>query len=284
MARFRDDVEGCGCLRCQGLAIDVSRRSLPAVFAWSARLPVERPSIAVAFLAVGLGQVALLATSGTDVLPATAFGLLGAFLGRGYVAVVGRAALGQQRRSPAAALRVLGRRLPAFLAASALAFLLILAFVVLVVDGLADPVRAALRTLGASRVAADVAVLLGLAGGTVYLLTKLWFVPEACLVGGYRPVASLRTSWAVASLHRAKALALVTGFAALLALGVLFDTHLSDPRSPLALSLTYRGTTVVLRSFGLSAAGGFRLGFDLLLAAVYSGVFVHHYVASVVER
>lgn len=283
MARFRADVEGCGCLRCQGLPIDVRRRTLPGVLRWSARLPVERPSIAVAFLAVGLGQMAMLATPGVDVLPAAVLGVLGAVVGRGYVGVVSHAVLRGERLSTSAALRRLGRRLPAFLGAGLLAGGVLGAFVLLVTDGLAGPVRATLRSLGSDPLLAQAAVLVGLAAGLVYLVTKLWFLPEACFVGGYGPLAALRVSWRVATLRRTKALALVGGFALLLGLGVLFDTHLADPGSPVVLSLSVRETTVVLRSFGVSAASATRLAFDALLAATYSGVFVHHYVDSVLE-
>ena len=284
MARFRADVEGCGCIRCQGVGLAVRRRSLPAVFRWSARLPIERPSIAVAFLAVGLGQAALLATPGVGVPLAAVVGVLGAAVGRGYVGILGRAALGGHRLSPSAALRRLARRLPAFLAAGVLAGGALGAFVWLVTAWLAGPVRTGLGSLGAAPLAGEVVVLVGLAAGTVYLVTKLWFLPEACFVGGYGPIAALRVSWHVASLRRAKVLALVGGFGLLLGLGVLFDARVAAPDSPVVLSLTVRETTVVLRSFGLSAASGARFAFDVLLATGYSGVFVHHYVGSVLER
>lgn len=284
MVRLRGDVEGCGCLRCQDVAIDARRRSLAEVLRWSARLPVAYPSIAVVFLAIGLAQVALIVTPVGDPLLASAVGLFGALVGRGYVAAIGRVALRRRRGTSVSALGRLLRRLPAFLVAVALLAGGLLVFVIVVTAGLAGPIRDGLQAVGFSRLASDGVVLIVLAAGIVYVVTKLWFLPEACFVGGYGPVASLRVSWAVATLHRVKALALVAGFVGLLGLGVLFETHLSDPSSPLALTLTYRETTVVLRSFGFSATGGLRTAFDLLLGLLSPGVFVHHYVDSALER
>lgn len=283
MARFREDVDGCGCIRCQQVELDALRRSTPAVLLWSIRLPMRRPSIAALFVVAGLVPIGLLAMPGVGVVPAAGLGILGTVVGRGYVGVVGRAALGTDHLTWTDGLRTLGRRLPRFLGAAVLATTAIAAFVLFLTQGVAGPLRSSLRAVGASRVASDGVVLLGLVAGTTYLVTKLWFLPEACFAGGYGPVAAVGVSWRVASVRRTRALALLVGFLVLLGLGIFLDTHLSDPGSPLVLSVTYRDTTVVLRSFGASLAGGATVAFDLAVGMIYAGLFVHHYVVSVLE-
>jgi len=280
MVRLRHDVEGCACVRCQGIRGEVLRRSLADTLLWSSRLVTDRPSILAVFLGVGCVQLlALLGPPGFAAIGAL-LGVFGVFLGRGYIGVVGRAQLGGRDLPARHGLVTSLRRFPAFLGAVLLVVSLLAAAGLFVVVVLPDPSRAALGAIGLDPFTIDLLLVLVLAGTIVYALVKFWFVPEACFVGGYGPVAALRASWTVTTLHRRKALLIVGGYALLLGVGVVLDTRLADPESPIVLSFRYGETTIVLRSFGLSFAGGVRFVFDTAVTALYSGVFVHQYVSS----
>lgn len=281
MIRLREDVDGCGCIRCQDIRHDVLQQSLSDAVLWSSRLPVVRPSIVVLFLIVGLVQFLL---TGADLmLLSVVVGLLGVLFGRGFIGIVGLAALSDRQYSVVEAVHVVGRRFPSLVGAL-LTISVCLAVLVVVLTNLVSPlVQTVVRTIGVTPVVAEVVMLVFLAGGIVYVLVKFCFVPEACIVGGYGPIRSLRVSWTVTTVHRRKVLAIVAGFVVLLWLGILLDTHLSDPESPVVVSFRYQETTVVLRSFGFSVGSGLRLAFDLFVTTIYSGVFFHQYVAGSFE-
>ncbi|MFB6232754.1 MAG: hypothetical protein ABEH61_00705 [Haloarculaceae archaeon] len=284
MVRFRDDVDGCGCLRCQGVDSDVLRRSGPGVVAWSTRLVFERPSILLVLFAVAPVQLLSLVDSGAVVVAGAFVGVLGVFLGRGYVAVTGRARLGDRTVSGVDALGTVLRRLPAFVGALAVLSAGLVALAVLIRVVLTPALQAALGPVGVDPGLVDLVSLLVIAGSLLYAVVKFCVLPEACFVGGYGPVRSLRVTWEITSLQTARAVVIVAGFAALLSLGVLLDTRLAGPTTPVALSFSYGQTTVVLRSFGFSLASGLRFVFDVVVTAVYSGVFLHQYVAGVFHR
>jgi hypothetical protein len=283
MAKLRADVEGCGCVRCQQVEGTALQRSVTESLQWSSRLVLARPSIPAVFLGVGFLQLAVLLGPRELALVGALLGVAGVFVGRGYVGVVGRETLAQRNPSPASALRTVFRRFPAFAGAALLVVALLGSTGLFVARVLSRPVRAALQAAGASAFTTDVVVLLAVAASVLYLLLKFWFVPEACFVGGYGPASALRTSWQVTTLHRRKAFLVVAGFALLLGVGVALDTRLANPESPIALTIRYGETTIVLRSFGLSFAGGVRFAFDMAVTALYSGVFVHQYVSGVFE-
>lgn len=284
MVRFRGDVDGCGCLRCQEVDSDVLHRSGSGAIIWSGRLVLDRPSIVLVFLSVAPLNLLALVDSDAVVVAGAVLGVLGIFVGRGYVDVTGRAALGSHDVSPAEALRTVLRRLPAFVGAVALLGVLLLAVTLLVRVGLTPTAQSALEPVGVPPTVVDLASLVLVAGCLLYAAVKFCVLPEACFVGGYGPVASLRVSWAVTTLQTVQAVLIVAGFATLLLLGVLLDTRLASPTSPVALSFRYGDTTVVLRSFGFSVASGLRFVFDVVVTAVYSGVFLHQYVEGIFER
>lgn len=279
MVRLHEDVDGCGCLRCQGIDHEVLRRSLPDVLYWSGTLPVARPSTLLVLGLVGLVQVAVVVAP-TALSPAlVAAGVVGVFVGRGYVGVVGCGRLGGQSPTPAAALGVVARRLPAFLGASVAAILWLALSVAAVVALVAPGIRRVAAVAGTDPVVAEFAVLFLVVALVVHALLKCCFVPEACFVGGYGPLASLAVSWRITSVHRLKAALVLAGFGALLAVGIALDSQLAGG-GPVALTVEVGNTAVVLRSFGLSAASTPRFVFDLGVTALYSGVFVHQYVES----
>jgi len=284
MVRIRNDIDGCGCLRCQQVDAETLRRSLPGTVQWSARLLVDHPSIVLVFLAVGAVQ--LLSTVDADalVLLGIPLGIGGVFVGRGYIGVVGRERLANRDPDPVRTLVTVLRRVPAFVGASVLVFAVLLGLWALLTVVLAGPVTALLGALGLSPFAADVVLLVCLALALVYALVKLWFVPEACFIGGYGPFGALRVSWQLTTLHRRKAVLIVAGFALLLAIGVALETQLGSTTSLLTLTVTAGESEIVLRSFGLPLSGGFRFAFNVAATALYSGVFAHQYVSGVFER
>jgi hypothetical protein len=283
MVKLRTDTEGCGCVRCQQVDGEALRRSVAGMLRWSTRIVIDRPSIPLVFLGVAFLQLFVVLGPGEFALAGAIAGVAGVFAGRGYIGVVGRDVLAHREPSAADALRTVLRRFPAFVGAAILVVALLVSVGLFVARVLSQPARVALETAGVSTFATDVVVLLAVAASVVYLLLKFWFVPEACFVGGYGPAGSLRASWRLTSLHRRKVFLVLSGFALLLGVGVALDTRLADPGSPIALSLRYGETTVVLQSFGLSFAGGVRLAFDMAVTTLYSGVFVHQYVSGAFE-
>jgi len=245
---------------------------------------IARPSILLVFGAVGLVHLLVLAGSGSAVAVGALASLFGAVVGRGYVAVTGRAAIRGAASPPSERLWTVFRRLPAFAGAALLLAALVAAGAALLVFVLVPVARRLLVPAGVDPATVELAALALVVAWVLYALVKFCVLPEACFVGGYGPVASLRVTWTVTTLQTAKAAAIVAGFVAVLALGVVLDTQLADPASPVALSVRYGETAVVLRSFGFSLAGGVRFAFDLVATAVYAGVFLHQYVDGVLGR
>lgn len=283
MVRLQEDVDGCGCLRCQEVDHEVVRRSLADILYWSTRLPVTRPSILFVFGVVGLLQLGVLVTPTALSMVLVGLGIVGVFVGRGYIGVIGRGTLGNESPTPGSAVRTVFRRLPAFFGAVLAVVLLLVLLVALVVSVLSPSGRWVATVTGTDPVLVELGALFLTVVLVVYTLLKAAFVPEACFIGGYGPLASVRVSWRITSVHRFKAILILAGFAALVVLGIVLDTQLAGSGAPVALSVEVGGTTVVLRSFGLSLAGGVRFTFDLAVTALYSGMFVHQYVESTVS-
>ncbi len=282
MVQLSDDVDGCGCLRCQGVDHEVVRRSLAGALAWSVALPFRHPSILVVLGAIGLLQAGSYFAPRWVSLVLILFGIIGVFAGRGYIGVVGRSSLTDESVTPGPALAVVARRLPSFLGASIAIVSSLFALWAFVVVVLSPGMERFATLAGTDPLLADFAILFLLVALVVYVLLKCCFVPEACFIGEYGPLESIRVSWAITSVHTSKAVLILAGFAALLAVGVVLDTQLAGTGAPVTLSFEIGETTVVLRSFGLSLASSARFGFDMAVTALYSGLFVHQYVDSTV--
>jgi len=319
--RHRDDVDGCGCVRCQRVDYDVARRSAADAVVRSVGIVRRHPSLLLAFLVVGIVAIALDRTVGA--VPAAVVGFLGVVFGRGYVGLVaaetarsdradhpdrsdhpdraGRldrsgslesvstdgtrsadagTTLGRLRR-----VAVVTRRLPATLVGGAFLTAALICIVV-VATAVASPATSSVfTTLGLAEFTspADVALLVCTVAVLLAVLVKSCFLPEACFVGGYGPLEGLRASWRLTAVHRGKAIALTGGLLALFAVTALLDARFGDPSRPVVLSVTLRGTTVPLRSLGLSTAGPVRLLFDVVLSTVYYAVFAHAYLGALFE-
>lgn len=278
MVRLHEDVEGCGCVRCQQVDHEVLRRSLAGALTWSATLPFRRPSIFVVLAIIGVIQAAAVIAPTRIAVLLVCIGVMGVFAGRGYIGIVGRDAIGTERSSPGSALRTVTGRFPSFVGAVGVILVGLFTSGLVVVTIVAPALSGVATFAGVDVVAAEVTTVVILVSIVTYAFLKCCFVPEACFVGGYGPLDSVRVSWVITRVHARKAVAIVTGFALLLTLGALLETQFGGAGAPVTLDFKLGETTVVLRSFGFSVASVFRFTFDLGVTALYSGVFVHQYV------
>lgn len=295
--RHRDDVDGCGCVRCQRVDYDVARRSAADAVVRSVGIVRRRPSLLLAFLSVGIVAIALDRTVGAA--PAAVVGFLGVVFGRGYVGIVTaetarsdppesvstdgtRSSDGGRTLSRTRRAAIVARRLPAALVGGALLTAALIGIVVLATAVASPAASSVLTALGLVEFTspADVALLVCTVAALLAVLVKSCFLPEACFVGGYGPLEGLRASWRLTAVHRGKAIALTGGLLALFVVTALLDARFGDPSRPVVLSVTLRGTTVPLRSLGLSTAGPVRLLLDVVLSTVYYVVFAHAYLGA----
>lgn len=284
--RQRRDVAGCGCIRCQGIGYTVVRRSFAGSFVWSGRLLWDRPSVFAALVVVGVLQLLALSSPVRPAMTSALVGLVGIFVARGYVGVVGASHLGKQRTDLTTAIRSILGRIPGFVGASLVVAGTLFAIVFVVAVGVPTAIDFVVDVLGITleSAAIDLGLVLLAAVLLTYALVKFCFVPEACFVGGYGPLSAVRASWQLTSLHRRRAIVLTLGLVALFGIGFLLDAQMAHANRPVVLSMTVADTTVAIRSLGLSTASLPRLLVDALLSTVYFGVFAHQYVHSIFDR
>lgn len=283
MAKRRQDLPGCGCLQCRNLQYNAVERSFGETISWSVRLVLSRPTILIVFFLIGGVQFLFLST--TDIIVAVGgfTVVLGILVARGYVAVIGRANLAGHRISSSSAFKRVFVRLPRFLVALMLVTAVVIGAIFVIRTVVTSVFNALGQLFGVGMIVGDVVAIVVAIAVLIWLLIKFCFVPDACFVGGYGPLASLGVSWELTTVHRWKAVALAGGLLLLLAASVVLDTTTASPASSLSLSVQIGETTVVIRSVGLSVAGITRFLFDVLLTAIYSGVFLHQYVQSIVS-
>jgi hypothetical protein len=281
--RHREHVDGCGCLRCQGVGYTAVRESFAEAFRWSVGLLWRRPTIVVAFLAIAAVQLAAARSPFEPGLVSALVGVVGVFLGRGYVGLLGAADLSSGPTGRGTIGRTVAVRFPSFLVAFSITVAAAAAAILLIGVGVASAIEVGLGHLGVGTgVVLDVGLLVAAVLCGLGVLVKCCFVPEACFVGGYGPIAAVRMSWRLTTVHRRKALVLTAGLAALFAVSALLELGEASGR-PVILSMTLGSTTVSIRSIGLSTAGPLRLVADTVLSALYYGVFVHQYVHGLFE-
>ena len=299
--RRRDDVAGCGCVRCQSVHFDVVRRSIAGAAAWCLGVLRRHPSVLLVFLLLGGVQSVLerggvtgpladatlpiVGQLGDATLPlAAVVGFLGVFLGRGYAGLVTAGDLRGSDRSRTATVgrraRVAVRRFPSFLAAAVLAIAGLFGLIVAATAVVSPALNALLPAVGFADLVTtvDAVLLVGVTVAVVVVLVKLCFLPEACFVGGYGPVSALRVTWSLTAVHRRKAIALTAGLLALFVLGTLLDARIGTTTRPVVLSVTVYDTTVPVRSIGIATSSPVRLLVDATLSAVYYPLFAHQYV------
>lgn len=277
--RHREHIDGCGCIRCQGIDYTAINDSFAGALRWSGDLLRRRPTVTAVFFLVAAAQLLVARSPLGSTVVSALIGVVGVSIGRGYVGLLGAADLTSGSPDRRVMLRAVVARFPAFLTAIAITAAIVGITVLSIAVGAANALEAGLAALGfaSDRIALDVGLLAAAVLCSVAVLVKCCFVPEACFVGGYGPIEAVRMSWRLTTVHRRKALVLTAGLAALFAISALLGTGGTGGR-PVILSMTVGGTTVTVRSIGLSTSGPLRLVADVVLSALYYGVFVHQYV------
>lgn len=276
----RSDVEGCGCVRCRGVDTAVDRRRFIDALLWSTGLVRARPSI----LAVFCLPVALTLVTRPGPFPVAVagefVGTVGALFGRGYVAVVGGAALAGREPTVRATARLVCARLPAVVGGLVLAAAVVLAPLLVLVA-----LALALEWLGVDAPAAVVVTAFAVGSVAIaFLVVKCCLVPEAALVGRYGPLESVRASWALTSLHRRRAVLAVAGLVALVVLEVALG-DVGATGGPFTITVGYQGRQLELFAFGPAVEAGWLASIASAVAsALYAGVFVHLWVQGIFER
>jgi hypothetical protein len=274
--RMREDLDGCGCLDCRNVETITLRRTVLDALVWSVGLFRSRPSIVV----FGIGVVLfnrLLESGVVAALPTPAVGALDAagafvfvFLLRAYVATIVAGALTDSSVTVRDAARRSLARVPALVALIAL-----LVFVVMTVSSLASiPLFVLFALLSTNPVEVVGFPAVAAVGGVVFavpflvLLFRFWFAPEACVIGRYGPVESLRVSWRMTTNYPTRLLLVL-----LIAAGSAISLYL-----PGSLPAVVGGLSPALPLVDAVAAS---LG--ELLSVVWAGAYAHLYVQGAIE-
>jgi hypothetical protein len=111
-------------------------------------------------------------------------------------------------------------------------------------------------------------------GGIVFvvpfllLLFKFWFAPEACVIGQYGPIESLRVSWCITTNYRGKVMLI-----AVIAIGIVIGLYLPTSLSEMGTSLASVNPVLSVIS---SSVGE-------LLSIVWASAYAHVYVQGIVS-
>ncbi|WP_415382525.1 hypothetical protein [Halosimplex sp. TS25] len=275
--RPRQDTDRCGCLDCRGVDATVLRRSTLDSLVWSVSLCRRNPSIPA--LALGLVLAGQLLNSGlaqsapapvVDLTePLVPFGLLVVL--RGYVAGVAAGELTGQQVSLSAGLRHSFRRGIALVGVLAV----VVAFAISVPSIVTLPLLVGAFVSGVNPMATFgvesvfVALLALHVVPLLFVLYACWFAFEACVIGRYGPVDSLRVSWAITRGRKRKFLLVLVATAGSIAVTTLIGDVPGTggrflPSGPV--------TRAVAASLGE------------LTAIVWYGVYAHLYVQETVRR
>ncbi|MFC5136555.1 MULTISPECIES: hypothetical protein [Haloferacaceae] len=273
--KARDDVDGCGCLECRNIETTTTNRSVLDALVWSVRLFRSYPSI-LAFAGVIILTNRLLETDSIALLPMPAVGVIEAITAFAFIvlirAYVGTIVAGELtgnsvtkreglRRSIARAPALVGVILLIVFSVMTIPFFVSLPFFFLV---------GVLPITSMEMVSFPVAVAVGgviFAVPFLFLLFKFWFAPEACVIGQYGPLKSLRVSWRITTNYRGKFLLIVV-----IAIGSGVSLYL-----PPVLPQLETGLTLVQPVLGVISSS-----VGELLSIVWAGAYAHIYVQGVV--
>ena len=271
--KFQDDTDGCGCLECRNIETTTTNRSILDALVWSVRLFRSHPSI-VAFAGVVIFANRLFETESISVLPVPVIGVFEAlttftfvFLLRAYVGTI---VAGELTDDPVTIREGVHRSLARTPALVGLVFLLVLS-VMTVPSLLTVPLLVLAGVIVGSPVGMvgfpAVAVIGGVAFAVpfLFLLFKFWFAPDACVIGGYGPVKSLRVSWRLTANYRGKFV-----LVALIAVGSAISLYI-----PTDIGSGVTAVTPVWRVFSASVSE--------LLSVVWASAYAHLYVQSIVS-
>ncbi|OYR45984.1 hypothetical protein [Halorubrum sp. Ea8] len=274
--RTQGDTDGCGCLNCRNIETITTHRTVLDTLVWSVRLFRSYPSI-LGFSAVIILANRLLETESINILPVPAIDIIEfvtafafVFLIRAYVATIVAGELTSDRVTARKGLSHTVARIPAFGITILLVILLVMSTaaasaplfgLLLVFPG--NPIE----IVGFPAVA-GVGALVAL-GPPLLLLFKFWFALEACVVGHYGPVDSLRISWRITTNYRAKILLLV-----LIALGSGVTFYLPSYVLQIGSDLGLLSSLVNMIAASIGE----------LLSVVWASAYAHIYVQQVITE
>ncbi|MFC6614243.1 hypothetical protein ACFQAS_04615 [Halopenitus salinus] len=274
--KVRDDVDGCGCLECRNIETITTNRTVLDALVWSVRLFRSYPSI-LGFAVVIILANRLLETDGINLLPMPAIGVFEVLTSFAFIvlirAYVGTIVAGELTGDPVTIRDGLRRslsRTPALVgvilfvvfSAMTIPFLVFLPLLVLAGMFPGNPVEI---------VGFPVAAAIGgitFAVPFLFLLFKFWFAPEACVIGQYGPLKSLRVSWRITTNYRGKFVLI-----GLIAIGSAVSLYLPTYFPEMGTSLASLNPVLSMISSSISE----------LLSIVWASAYAHIYVEGVVS-
>lgn len=283
--RRREGTDGCACIRCRSVDLQIFRQSLGGDLLMGTVLLGRHPSVVVAVLAVLLltGLLnPLWAHIGQPVsfidIPAEGLFYLGMLaVGiRTYAVTLFTASVSDQKLLTRESVRYSIGRLPAV--SATLVAIIVASFVAVGVVSVVASVlfEMALAIEAATGVTlADDSIFSGTSATIIFgsamalVAFKFWLAPEVCVAGGYGPLTALRLSWSLTPAHRFRLLVVVVSFGF-----TVFGGEL------LASTLAMVGTGAVLAVPGLAPVGFVAQG---LLYVIWFAVGTQIYLRSVVD-
>lgn len=269
--KSREDIDGCGCLECRNIETATTNRTVLDALVWSVRLFRSYPSI-IAFAGVTILANRFLETDIINVLPMPVIGVLEGLTAFVFIvlirAYVGTIVAGELTDNSVTIREGVSRsitRTPALIAVTLLVVLAVMTipsflFLPLLLFAGAIPGNP-VDLVGFPAVAA--------VGGLVFavpflgLLFKFWFAWEACVIGQYGPLKSLRISWQITTNYRRKFVLI-----AVIAIGGVINLQLPEMGTSVA------PVTPVLQILSSSVGD--------LLSIVWASAYAHLYVQEIV--
>jgi len=274
--KARNDIDRCGCLECRNIETTTTNRTVLDTLVWSVRLFRSYPSI-LAFTGVIIFANRLLETDSIALLPAPAIGVIEFVTAFAFIisirAYVGTIVAGNLTDNPVTVREGLRRsiaRTPALVGV----ILLIVFSVMTLPFFVSAPLILLVGTVPVTPLGLMSFPIVAALGGIVFavpflgLLFKFWFAPEACVIGQYGPLESLRVSWRITTNYRGKLLLIVV-----IAIGSAVSLYLTTVLPQLETGLTLAHPVLHVIS---SSAGE-------LLSIVWASAYAHIYVQGIVS-
>jgi hypothetical protein len=274
--KARDDIDGCGCLECRNIETVTTNRSVLDSLVWSVRLFRSYPSIVV-FAGVIILANRLLETDSINVLPMPAIGVSETLTAFAFIilirAYVGTIVAGELTGNPVTRREGLYRSLAQ--TPSLVGVILLIVFSVMTIPFFVSlPLFLLVGVLPVTPVGMVSFPVAAAVGGIMFavpflfLLFKFWFAPEACVIGQYGPLKSLRVSWRITTNYRGK-FVLIGVIAIGSAVSLYLPTYFPEMGSSLA------PLTPLLSGLSSSVAE--------LLSIVWTSAYAHIYVQGIVS-
>jgi hypothetical protein len=274
--KARDDIDGCGCLECRNIETVTTNRSVLDSLVWSVRLFRSYPSIVV-FAGVIILANRLLETDSINVLPMPAIGVSETLTAFAFIilirAYVGTIVAGELTGTPVTRREGLYRSLAQTPSLVGVIFLIV--FSVMTIPFFVSlPLFLLVGVLPVTPVGVVSFPVAAAVGGIMFavpflfLLFKFWFAPEACVIGQYGPLKSLRVSWRITTNYRGK-FVLIGVIAIGSAVSLYLPTYFPEMGSSLA------PLTPLLSGLSSSVAE--------LLSIVWTSAYAHIYVQGIVS-